>query len=216
MQTCNKSQKFPFPMIDGIPFQIKHDDAMHDNTAHDDADLIKRAQKGKVEAFGVLYERYAATIFRFVYSQTLNRWDAEDMTADVFLKAWQALPQYQDQGFTFSPFLFRIARNTLIDSRRKRKITKEISEFEMRNIPEPLSSEPDSILSKETRHHELVSILNQLREDYRTVIILRFFIDLSPEEISHVMERSVGAVRILQHRALRALRKLIPPESIDQ
>ena len=181
----------------------------------DDAQLIKRAQIGDVNAFGQLYERYAISIFRFIYSQTLDRLDAEDLTADIFLKAWQALPRYQDQGFSFSPFLFRIARNTLTDSRRKRNLTEEISENEMINIPENFYSEPSALVSSKIQHKELVQILSKLREDYRTVLILRFFNDLSPEEISEVMGRSVGAVRVLQHRALSSIRKLIPSKSFD-
>lgn len=181
----------------------------------EDALLIEKAQNGDVNAFGELYERYAASIFRFIYSQTLHRLDAEDITADVFLRAWQALSRYQDQGFSFSPFLFRIARNALIDSRRKRSYMKEISEDEMLNLPDQMTSEPSALLSTKIQHNELVKILSQLREDYRTVLILRFFNDLSPEEIAQVMGRSVGAVRVLQHRALSSLRKLIPSQGFD-
>ena len=202
---CNKTGKKPFPMIDSIPNPSKQDDAL----------LIEKAQGGDVDAFGELYERYAATIFRFIYSQSLHRLDAEDLSAEVFLKAWQALPRYQDQGFSFSPYLFRIARNTLIDSRRKRRLTKDISENEMRNIPDKRASEPSELMAEKAKHNDLVMILGQLREDYRTVLILRFFNDLSPEEISDVMGRSVGAVRVLQHRALSSLRKLIPSQSYD-
>ncbi|MFC1996190.1 RNA polymerase sigma factor [Chloroflexota bacterium] len=192
-------------MIDSIPTQLEQDDAL----------LIEKAQNGDVNAFGELYERYAATLFRFIYSQTLDRLDAEDITADVFLKAWQALPNYKDQGFSFSPYLFRIARNTLIDSRRKPKLTKDISENAMMNIPDKIASEPGALMFAKTQHNDLVMILSQLREDYRTVLILRFFNDLSPEEIAQVMGRSVGAIRVLQHRALSSLRKLIPSQSFD-
>ena len=188
-------------------------DSIQDQSGQDDTLLIDKAKNGDVSAFGELYERYAAALFRFIYSQTFHRLDAEDLTADVFLKAWQALPRYQDQGFSFSPYLFRIARNTLIDSRRKRRLTQEISENAMMNIPDKIVSEPGALMSEKTQHDELVRILNQLREDYRTVLILRFFNDLSPEEISQVMGRSVGAVRVLQHRALSSLRKLIPSQS---
>jgi len=90
---CNKTGKKPFPMIDNILNSSEQDDAL----------LIEKAQSGDVDAFGELYGRYAATIFRFIYSQSLHRLDAEDLSAEVFLKAWQALPRYQNQGFSFSP-----------------------------------------------------------------------------------------------------------------
>ncbi len=152
-------------MIDSIPNSPEQDDAL----------LIERAQDGDVDAFGELYERYASTIFGFIYSQMLHRRDAEDLTAEVFLKAWLALPRYMDQGYSFSPYLFQIARNSLIDSRRKRRLTKDISEDEMMNIPDQRASEPSELLIENAKHKELVMILDQLREDYRVVLILRFF-----------------------------------------
>lgn len=180
-----------------------------------DAQLIQRAKDGDSVAFGELYERYADAVFRFIYSQTSDRLDAEDLTADVFLKAWQSLPRYEERGFSFSAFLFRIARNSLIDSRRKQKPVDQIPEDEMMNLPETMTSEPDSILSAKIQHKQLVSILKQLRYDYRTVIVLRFINELSPQETSQVMGRSIGAVRVLQHRALTSLRKLIPSQTIE-
>ena len=71
----------------------------------DDSVLIKKAKEGDAEAFGDLYERYAESIFRFVYSQTSNRFDAEDITADVFLRAWNSLSRYEERGFSFSAYL---------------------------------------------------------------------------------------------------------------
>ena len=136
-------------------------------------------------------------------------------TVGIVLKKAQSLPRYRDQGFSFSPYLFRIARNSLIDTRRKRNLTKDISEDEMMKIPDKMAADPSALLSSKMQHNELVKILSQLREDYRTVLILRFFNDLNPEEISEVMGRSVGAVRVLQHRALSSLRKLIPSHGLD-
>jgi RNA polymerase sigma-70 factor (ECF subfamily) len=190
-------------------------ESIQNHSEQDDAQLIARAQNGDVDAFGELYERHAPSIFRFIYSQTQHRLDAEDITSDVFFRAWRSLPRYQDQGFSFSPYLFRIARNALIDSRRKRKLTKDITEDEMMRIPDKMATEPSAFLTSKIQHNELVKILGQLREDYRTILILRFFNDLSPEEISQVMGRSVGAVRVLQHRALSSLRKLVPSQGFD-
>jgi len=192
-------------MVDRIPNQSERDDAW----------LIEKAKNGDVNAFGELYERNAASVFRFIYSQTMHRLDAEDLTADVFFRAWQSISRYRDQGFSFSPYLFRIARNAVIDSRRKRTLTKDISEDEMMKVPDKMASDPSTLLTSKVQHNELVGIMNQLREDYRTVLILRFFNDLNPEEISEVMGRSVGAVRVLQHRALASLRKLISSRGVD-
>lgn len=190
-------------------------DAVMNPQEHDDALLIQSAKNGDADAFGVLYERYADSVFRFIYSQTSDRLDAEDITADVFLKAWRSLPRYKERGYSFSAYLFRIARNVLIDSRRKRKPVSDLSEEEIVNLPDAMLPEPSAMLSTKIQHRELVTVLDQLREDYRTVLVLRFLNELSPEETSQVMGRSVGAVRVLQHRALSTLRKLIPSQGFD-
>ncbi|HBY07675.1 MAG TPA: RNA polymerase subunit sigma-24 [Chloroflexi bacterium] len=190
-------------------------DRSTDPIEHEDAMLIQRAKDGDADAYGELYERYANSVFRFVYSQTSNRFDAEDITADVFLRAWRSLSRYKERGFSFSAYLFRIARNVLIDRRRKQRPVAEISEDEVVNLPDMITPDPSLMFSAKIRHQELVSILAQLREDYRTVLVLRFLNELSPEETSQVMGRSVGSVRVLQHRALSALRKLIPAQGLE-
>jgi RNA polymerase sigma-70 factor, ECF subfamily len=190
-------------------------DAVMNPSEHDDALLILSAKHGDADAFGELYERYADTIFRFIYSQTSDRLDAEDITAEVFLRAWKSLSRYKEQGYSFSAYLFRIARNVLIDSRRKRRAAGVITDDEIVNMPDIMLPEPSVMVSSRIQHTELVSILEQLREDYRTVLVLRFLNELSPEETSQVMGRSVGAVRVLQHRALSALRKLIPSQGLE-
>lgn len=181
----------------------------------DDARLIQKAKDGDVNAFGELYERYADAIFRFIYSQTAYRLDAEDLTADVFLKAWQNLHKYEERGFPFSAYLFRIARNTLVDSQRKRKpIT--ISNEEISNLSETEPTDPGTLAFLRAQHGELVTVMAQMKEDYRTVLVLRFLNDLSPAEIAQVMGRSVGSVRVLQHRALKILRAMLHEKKIDE
>jgi len=81
----------------------------------DDEQFIKQVKNGDAEAFGKLYDQYAEVIFRYVYSHLENRLDAEDLTEEIFLRAWRALPKYDERGLPFSAFLFRIARNSLID-----------------------------------------------------------------------------------------------------
>ncbi len=190
-------------------------DSIQNQPEHEDAQVIQMAKDGDADAFGELYERYAEFVFRFIYSQTSNRLDAEDLTAEVFLKAWRSLARYEERGFSFTAYLFRIARNVVIDSRRSRKLVDQLSEDEMLNLPETMISEPSAMLSAKLQHKELAKILSQLREDYRTVLILRFLNDLSPEETSQVMGRSIGAVRVLQHRALASLRKVIPSQTFE-
>ena len=177
----------------------------------DDVQLLKIAKEGEPEAFGELYERYAQVIFRFFYANLNNRFDAEDLTEEVFLRALRSLPKYRDQGFPFPAFLFRIAQNALVDHyRRSGRSAHDISTDSDDEIQIPDDRpDPAESATSNLQHQELRKVLDQLREDYRNVLVLRFLNELSPEETAQVMERSVGAVRVLQHRALAALRNML-------
>ncbi len=171
----------------------------------DDEQVIKEVKSGDAEAFGVLYEQYAEMIFRYVYSHLGNRLDAEDLTEEIFLRAWRALPKYDERGLPFSAFLFRIARNSLIDYYRSHKIVQSIDDLEMQSH----EAGPEELVDTKIENHDLRKTIAALREDYRNVLIFRFLSGLSPEETAEMMQRSVGAVRVLQHRALSALKDLL-------
>ena len=174
----------------------------------DDIQLLHSAQQGNAEAFGGLYERYADRVFRFLFAHVDNRLDAEDLTEDVFLRVWRSLPNYREQGVPFLAFLFRIARNALIDHYRRSGPSKQQVPIEDLAIKDQSPGPVDAALFSFERE-ELRLSLEQLREDYRMVLVLRFLSELSPEETAQVMGRSPGAVRVLQHRALAALRTLL-------
>jgi RNA polymerase sigma-70 factor (ECF subfamily) len=174
----------------------------------DDVQLIVLAKDGEADAFGELYERYVQTIFRFVYVRLDDRRDAEDLTEEVFLRVWQSLPNYREQGVPFLAFLFRIARNAVIDFYRSSKSSAHQESIED-NPLQDLRSDPGEQAITNLEHQELRRILDTMREDYRMVLVLRFLSELSPEETAQVMGRSTGAVRVLQHRALSALRSIL-------
>jgi RNA polymerase sigma-70 factor (ECF subfamily) len=171
----------------------------------DDEQVIKQVKNGDAEAYGMLYEQYTEVIFRYVYSHLEGRLDAEDLTEEIFLRAWRALPKYDERGLPFSAFLFRIARNSLIDYYRQRKSVQSIEDIELQSH-EP---GPEEMVETYITNHNLRETIGKLREDYRNVLIFRFLSGLSPEETAQVMQRSVGAVRVLQHRALSALKDLM-------
>jgi len=171
----------------------------------DDEQVIQQVKNGDAEAYGVLYDQYAEVIFRYVYSHLENRLDAEDLTEEIFLRAWRALPKYDERGLPFSAFLFRIARNSLIDYYRQRKVVQSIEDVELQSH-EP---GPEETVEVQIENRNLRETIARLREDYRNVLIFRFLSGLSPEETAQVMQRSVGAVRVLQHRALSALKDLM-------
>lgn len=178
----------------------------------DEVQLLKIAQDGEAEAFGEIYERYAQPIFRFLYSRLDDRFDAEDLTEEVFLRVWRSLPKYNHKGVPFSAFLFRIAHNALIDHYRRHKQTNRDQTLEGDHVVD-FHSDPEEVATKSLESEELRQVLEHLRDDYRDVLVLRFLSDLSPRETAQVMDRSVGAVRILQHRALAAMRSVLDEQS---
>jgi RNA polymerase sigma-70 factor (ECF subfamily) len=118
---------------------------------------------------------------------------------------WRALPKYDERGLPFSAFLFRVARNSVIDYYRQHKIVQSIDDMELQSH----EAGPEEAVGIRIENNELRKTIAELREDYRNVIIFRFLSGLSPEETAQVMQRSVGAVRVLQHRALSALKDLL-------
>ncbi|OGO11963.1 MAG: hypothetical protein A2Y53_01550 [Chloroflexi bacterium RBG_16_47_49] len=171
-----------------------------------DRELIKKAKRGDPHAFGDLYESHAPAIFRYLYAHLDSQMDAEDLTGEVFLKAWQSLPNYIERGVPFLAFLFRIARNALVDHYRQNNRLEPKTPDDMDGYKEEGSLEPVELVGNQLEHQQILRILNKLRPDYKSVLTLRFISELSPEETSQVMKRSVGAIRVLQHRALAALR----------
>jgi len=197
-ERCNKSKNPSFIEVEEMP----------DWQNSDDSDLIKIAQEGDTDAFGELYQRYAKIVFRFIYANLNDRLDAEDLTEEVFLRAWRSLSKYRQKGVPFLAYLFKIARNVLIDFYRRAGRTGGQMSIEEKQITD-FNPDPGETAILNIEHQEVRNTLTQLREDYRTVLVLRFLSGLSPTETGQVMGRTPGAVRILQHRALSALRSLL-------
>lgn len=171
----------------------------------DDIQLLQIAREGNTEAFGHIYERYAERVFRYLFAHLDNRLDAEDLTEEVFLRVWRSLPDYREQGVPFLSFVFRIARNALIDHYRRDRSSQHKDAIEEVNLPDQKPGPVEMAIASLERT-ELIEALKGLRDDYRTVLVLRFLGELSPEETAQVMGRSAGAIRVLQYRALKALR----------
>ncbi len=176
-----------------------------ENAGWDEPEALARAQAGDKEAFGWLFDRFFDDIFRFVNAQLPETADAEDVALEVFVKAWDFLPRYTSRGHSFSAFLYSVARNAVVDFYRRGK-DRDAAPLEDTLLAdnEPL---PEERLIAERERQDLYRALAGLPDDYREVLILRFINNHSLEEVTQAMNRSSGAVRVLQHRALKALRK---------
>ena len=169
---------------------------------------IEAAKNGDADSFGFIYEQYADIVFRFVYSQLSHFQDAEDLTEEVFFRIWRSLDSYEHKGIPFIAYIFRIARNAVIDHYRQAARSRNQIPFEEELIGHT-KYEPEHQASLNSTQKEIRARLKELREDYRNVLVLRFFSGLTTEETAQALGKTPGAVRVLQHRALAALRKSI-------
>ncbi|HJP89868.1 MAG TPA: sigma-70 family RNA polymerase sigma factor [Candidatus Limnocylindrales bacterium] len=168
--------------------------------------LVTEAKRGDREAFGRIFDAYAAPVHRFIASRVHRPSDAEDLTQLVFVKALEALPRYESRGIPFGGWLFRLARNAIIDQIRTHKDHLPLLAAVTRETDEA-GPEQRAALSEDL--DRLSEALKELTDDQREVIELRFFAGLSVLEASLVMGRQEGTIRGLQFRAIQTLRKTL-------
>ena len=170
----------------------------------DERTLVKRAVRRDQEAFGELYNRHVSRVYRHVYYMVGNPAEAEDLTAQAFLQAWKAIERYQIRGAPFVSWLMRIAHNLGVSHLRSRKPSAELPET---LVDQSREGSPDEVLQRQVDGDRVHEAILHLREEHRRVIILRFVEDLEYREVAEIVGKSVPAVRVIQHRALIALRK---------
>lgn len=164
---------------------------------------VLRAIKGDAEAFGALYTEHLDAIYRYIYFRVGDSVEAEDLTEEVFVKAWEALPGYKVMQYPFKSWLYRIAHNLVVDYHRKRRPLL-LPDLDLHGSSTPPSATEDII---ERRHNAkvLAAAIQKLGEEEQQVIILRFVEGLSHQEVAEVIGKSQAASRIIQHRALARL-----------
>lgn len=168
-------------------------------------------------AFAVLYRRYLDRVYAYCFYLLGDHHDAEDATERTFLAALRGLGGFRDRGSSFRAWLFRIAHNELANAvrgrSRRRRHTLNLGGMD-RPIepPAPETSDPAHALDRLDDARRVRSALGRLPADRRQVLVLRFVDGLSTAEIGEVLGRSAGAVRVLQHRALRDLAERLGPE----
>jgi RNA polymerase sigma-70 factor, ECF subfamily len=166
--------------------------------------LVTEAQMGDAWAFGLIFDHYHESIYRFIASRVQRPSDAEDLTQLVFVKALEALPRYESRGIPFGGWLFRLARNAVIDHVRTRH-----DHAELDSITEWTHGDagPDEIAVVRQQLDAVGAALAGLTDEQREAIALRFFAGLSAREAAEAMGKQEGTVRGLQFRAIAALRR---------
>ena len=171
--------------------------------------LVLEAQKGNPEAFGELYDRHFDRIYKYISFKVWNQLEAEDLTQQVFLKAFESIGSYKCRELPFSSWLYRIAHNQVIDYVRKRNRTVQVPLDETR---EAGGDSPAEIAEQKIMLEKIKAASEHLTEAQREVISLRFTSELPIAEVAKIMNKNEGAVKALQHSALAALRRLLPNE----
>jgi len=180
--------------------------------------LVEAAQRDPV-CFGDLYESYFELVYAYVARRVRNRVETEDLTAEVFRKALANLPRFKWTGAPFAAWLFRITSNMIADrakrAAREGKLASGQSEPSL-TVGLLTRGEQQTDLEQYERRAELFRLVDELAEDQRRVVVMRFAEEKSIGEIAHELDRSEGAVKQLQFRALENLRKRFTTEDTEK
>jgi RNA polymerase sigma-70 factor (ECF subfamily) len=165
-------------------------------------DLLAQARDGDTAALGVLYDRYSPAIYRYLYRRCGDAALAEDLTGTTFLRMLEAIHQSQAWRQSFSGWLYRIAHNLLTDHLRARSRHPESELTETFTA----GQRPDERLVSKLEAGAVRDALNRLKPEYAEILVLRFAEGLSHAQVAGQLGKTEGAVKVMQHRALKALR----------
>ena len=175
-------------------------------------ETLYKAIEGNKEAFGLLYDRYTAQIFRYFHIRTSDVQISEDLTETVFIRAWTHLPNFgkRGKGKNFRAWLFQISHHLLVDFYRASNGETEVE------LSESLQEKSKPILVQleiKERNNSLIQAVRALEDKYQHVIIARFSSGLTIEETAKSLGLSNGNVRVIQYRALKKLKEYLREEN---
>jgi RNA polymerase sigma-70 factor, ECF subfamily len=180
-----------------------------------DEEIILLYKNGNEEAFKTLLNRYASPLYNFVARMT-NRSDAKDIVQESFIKAWKNIGRFNPTKASFKTWIFTIAKNTTTDFLRKKKNIlftdlEKNNDEELDSFAENIPAEdllPDIALQKLQDKELLNKILEELRPDYREVLVLHYQEEMTFEEIGKVLDKSLNTVKSQHRRAILELRRI--------
>jgi RNA polymerase sigma-70 factor, ECF subfamily len=174
--------------------------------------LVLQAQAGNSEAFGQLYDAYMERIYRFVYFRVEDQQTAEDITSQVFLKAWSNLDRFSFSRTPYLAWLYTIAHNAVIDHYRTRKVTTALDDVQLSQPDHSEIVENEIDLTAEMQSVKVA--LQALTDDQQKVLTLKFIEGMSNNEIARHLGKREGAIRALQMRGLQALAKQLEEKMV--
>jgi RNA polymerase sigma-70 factor (ECF subfamily) len=177
-----------------------------------EAEIIKKAQKSDPTAVGKLFDDHHEAIFRFFWARVRDHHLAEDLTGELFTRMVAELPRYQQRDLPFRAWLYRIARNLIIDNYRTDKNHMSLP-LEQANHETSQTAAPDEMLEQTMKTERIQQALDIIDPSQREVVELRFLAGLSLKEAAATLNKTVAAVKALQHRGLYSLRLLLQESS---
>ncbi len=171
--------------------------------------FVARAQHGDAEAFGRLYDHYVTMVYRYLHHRVGDRTLAEDFTSETFVRALRRIDSLSFQGRDVGAWLVTIARNIVRDHVKSSRYRLEVTTADMRDADRGTEGPEDAVVSRLT-HEQLLACVRQLGSEQQECISLRFLQGLSVAETAAVMGKKDGAIKALQHRAVRRLASLLP------
>ena len=176
-----------------------------------DEALVKDIVNGKESAFRVFYERFFGKVYKYAYRKVKNRSDAEDITEETFLKALKGFKNFEERfEGGLDVWMYTIERNVVRDYFRKQTGFSVLPFEEKWNmILNPPIDDPYVTVERAEINEIISASLGDLPEQYREIIELRFFKNKSLKEIANIMGKNVGAIKVLQFRAIQKLRNIV-------
>lgn len=175
----------------------------------DEAMLVQKAVGHDAHAFGGLYDMYVDRVYRHIYYRVGNEQDAEDLTQQVFLKAWQAIGRYKKTASPFVAWLMTVSHNLVVDFHRTRKDRAYVEAEVLASDP---ASSPERTAEASLEQQRLQRAILQLGSDEQQVVVLRFTEGFEFCEIASLLAKKEGNVRVILHRALAKLHNILEKE----
>jgi RNA polymerase sigma-70 factor (ECF subfamily) len=175
--------------------------------------LILAAQRGDEQALGRLYDAYVDRIYRYILYRVNDSETAEDLTSDVFLRVVEGLPTYQDRDVPFLAWLYRIAHARLID--HYRQTTRRGPHQDIESVNVHLDDDLDGVLMTTYHQDKVREAMRSLTAEQQQVIVLRFMEGNNLQETADALGKTVGAVKVMQHRALESLSRALIKQGVE-
>lgn len=170
--------------------------------------LVQRAQGGDSDAFAQIYDRYVDVVYRYVYYRIGDRSQAEDFTSETFVRALRRLDSFTYRGRDLGAWLITIARNIVFDHVKSSRYRLEVVTEEIDDASHVQQGPEHAVLEK-LESVRLLRSVKRLGSEQQECIVLRFFQELSVAETAQIMGKNDGAIKALQHRAVRRLATLL-------